>query len=124
MVSTNLMKLCAKLWVLCIVPSLLFGQRSSPAPKPSADGTASQPASQAPTLPRQQPETPKAMETPASSVAGQSTPSIEGPVSAQPPAELGRGVVIEAVKKNSEAEKAGLQEGDILLHWARGTAQG
>ena len=118
------MKLCAKLCVLCIVPSLLFGQRSSPAPKPGADGTASQPASQTPTLPRQQPETPKAMETPASSAAGQNTPSMERPASAKAPAEFGRGVVIEAVKKNSEAEKAGLQEGDILLHWARGAAQG
>src|SRR5260370_1265856 len=124
MVSTNLMKLCAKLCVLCVVPSLLLGQRSSPTQKPGANGTFSQPTLQDPTSPRQQPETPKAMGTPASSVAGQSTASIEGPVSAQAPAELGRGVVIEAVKKNSEAEKAGLQEGDTLLHWARGAVQG
>ncbi|MBZ5525713.1 MAG: CHAT domain-containing protein [Acidobacteriia bacterium] len=34
------------------------------------------------------------------------------------------GVVVEAVRKNFAAEKAGLQEGDILLHWSRGGAQG
>src|SRR5260370_3771707 len=124
MVSTNLMKLCAKLCVLCVVPSLLLGQRSSPTQKPGANGTFSQPTLQDPTSPRQQPETPKAMGTPASSVAGQSTASIEGPVSAQATAELGRGVVIEAVKKNCEAEEAGLEEGDTLLHWARGAVQG
>ena len=38
--------------------------------------------------------------------------------------ELKQGVVVEKVAKNSEAEKAGLKEGDLLLHWARGDAQG
>src|SRR6476646_3714892 len=34
------------------------------------------------------------------------------------------GVVIEKVEKNSEAEKAGLREGDVLLRWSRGEARG
>src|SRR5215472_14596017 len=34
------------------------------------------------------------------------------------------GVVVEKVGKNSEAEKAGMQPGDVLLSWARGEAQG
>ena len=38
--------------------------------------------------------------------------------------ELGKGVVINAVKKSSEAERAGLQVGDVLQSWARGDAQG
>src|SRR5579859_7339675 len=119
------MKLCRTLCVLCIVPSLLFGQVSAPAPKPRADGTASHPSSQTPTLPPEQLENPKAAkETPTSSAVGQNTPNMENPASTKTPAEFERGVVIEAIKKNSEAEKAGLQEGDIVLHWARGNAQG
>src|SRR5260370_41370559 len=51
------MKLCAKLCVLCIAPSLLLGQVAPPAPKSGADGTASQPASQTPSPPTQQPGT-------------------------------------------------------------------
>jgi len=38
--------------------------------------------------------------------------------------ELGKGVVADAVKKGSEAEKVGLQVGDILLSWARTDAKG
>jgi CHAT domain-containing protein/Tfp pilus assembly protein PilF len=38
--------------------------------------------------------------------------------------ELGKGVVTDAVKKYSEAEKAGLQTGDILLSWSRGETKG
>jgi len=38
--------------------------------------------------------------------------------------ELGKGVVADAVKKDSESEKAGLQAGDILLSWSRGAAKG
>jgi CHAT domain-containing protein/tetratricopeptide (TPR) repeat protein len=39
-------------------------------------------------------------------------------------AQLKPGVVVEAVLKNSEAQKAGLQPGDVLLGWNRGAAQG
>ena len=35
-----------------------------------------------------------------------------------------RGVLVEEVAKNSAAEKAGLQEGDVLLSWRRGDATG
>jgi CHAT domain-containing protein/Tfp pilus assembly protein PilF len=35
-----------------------------------------------------------------------------------------RGVVVEEVAKNSAAEKAGLQKGDVLLSWRRGEAAG
>src|SRR5712691_1813481 len=59
MVST-LMKLYAKLWVLCILPSLLLGQVSAPAPKLGTDGTVSQPASQNPARPVQQSGSPGA----------------------------------------------------------------
>src|SRR5579859_5096410 len=38
--------------------------------------------------------------------------------------ELKQGVVVEKVARNSEAEKTGLKEGNLLLHWARGDAQG
>jgi CHAT domain-containing protein/Tfp pilus assembly protein PilF len=34
------------------------------------------------------------------------------------------GVVVEKVEKNSEADKAGLREGDVLLSWSRGDQQG
>jgi hypothetical protein len=34
------------------------------------------------------------------------------------------GVVVEKVEKNSEVEKAGLREGDVLLSWSRGDQQG
>jgi len=43
---------------------------------------------------------------------------------AQAPIELGKGVVIEAVKNNLEANKAGLQGGDIVLNWSRADARG
>jgi CHAT domain-containing protein/predicted negative regulator of RcsB-dependent stress response len=48
MMSTNLMKLCSKLWVLCIIPSLPLGQVSAPVPKTGADEAATQSASQNP----------------------------------------------------------------------------
>jgi CHAT domain-containing protein/Tfp pilus assembly protein PilF len=35
-----------------------------------------------------------------------------------------RGVVIETVARNSEAERAGLQEGDMVLSWSRGDSHG
>jgi len=38
--------------------------------------------------------------------------------------DLAHGVVVEDIKKNSAGEKAGLQEGDVLLHWVRGDAHG
>jgi CHAT domain-containing protein/Tfp pilus assembly protein PilF len=37
---------------------------------------------------------------------------------------LGPGVVLEKVSAHGEAEKAGLQEGDVLLTWSRGASQG
>lgn len=43
---------------------------------------------------------------------------------AQAWAQVKPGSVVEAVAKNSEAEKAGLQEGDLLLGWSRGNDQG
>jgi CHAT domain-containing protein/Tfp pilus assembly protein PilF len=39
-------------------------------------------------------------------------------------ADVGAGVVVESVAKYSEAEKAGLIEGDIVLRWSRGEAKG
>jgi len=38
--------------------------------------------------------------------------------------DLKPGVVVEKVTNNSEAEKAGLREGDVLLTWVRGDAKG
>jgi CHAT domain-containing protein/Tfp pilus assembly protein PilF len=38
--------------------------------------------------------------------------------------DLKHGLVVEGVAKNSEGEKAGLAEGDIVLSWARGSIQG
>ncbi|HLQ52182.1 MAG TPA: tetratricopeptide repeat protein, partial [Terriglobales bacterium] len=38
--------------------------------------------------------------------------------------ELGKGVIADAVKKDSEAERAGLQVGDILLSWTRDGSKG
>ena len=38
--------------------------------------------------------------------------------------ELNPGVIVESVAKNSEAEKAGLAEGDVILAWARGNVKG
>ena len=39
-------------------------------------------------------------------------------------AELKQGVVVESVAKNSEGEKAGLAEGDVILSWSRGDLKG
>jgi|SRR5579859_1763614 len=38
--------------------------------------------------------------------------------------ELNPGAVVEKIAKNSQAEKTGIQEGDLLLHWVRGDAKG
>lgn len=38
--------------------------------------------------------------------------------------EIGAGVVVEKVAPNSEAEKAGIKEGDTLLSWSRGESKG
>jgi len=38
--------------------------------------------------------------------------------------EIDRGVVVEKVAPHSESEKAGLQQGDILLAWSRGDRNG
>jgi CHAT domain-containing protein/Tfp pilus assembly protein PilF len=40
------------------------------------------------------------------------------------PTELQSGVFVESLAKNSEAEKAGLLEGDLLLSWSRGDTHG
>src|SRR5215472_677289 len=39
-------------------------------------------------------------------------------------ADIQAGVVVEKITRNSEGEKAGLQEGDILLGWSRGDSKG
>lgn len=36
----------------------------------------------------------------------------------------GKGIVVERVSKNTQAEKAGVRPGDILLNWKRGDAKG
>src|SRR5579859_5698664 len=38
--------------------------------------------------------------------------------------ELNPGAVVEKIAKNSQAEKTGIQEGDLLLRWVRGDAKG
>jgi CHAT domain-containing protein/Tfp pilus assembly protein PilF len=40
------------------------------------------------------------------------------------PVEPGGGIVVEKLDKHSEAGKAGISEGDVLLRWRRGEAQG
>jgi hypothetical protein len=40
------------------------------------------------------------------------------------PDQLQPGIVVERVLKGSEAEKAGLREGDVLLGWTQGSASG
>ena len=53
-----------------------------------------------------------------------------GQVPSPPPADTGAcaelksGIVVERVAKNSEGEKAGLAEGDVILAWSRGDADG
>ncbi|HWZ42202.1 MAG TPA: tetratricopeptide repeat protein [Candidatus Saccharimonadales bacterium] len=44
--------------------------------------------------------------------------------SAQAVEDFGPGVVVEKVARNSAAERAGLQEGDVILRWVRGDAKG
>jgi hypothetical protein len=39
-------------------------------------------------------------------------------------AELKAGVAVESIAKNTEGERAGLAEGDIILSWSRGDAKG
>src|SRR5215472_3556229 len=41
-----------------------------------------------------------------------------------PNPQIKRGVVVEKVVPHGEAEKAGLQEGDVLLTWSRGDSKG
>jgi CHAT domain-containing protein/Tfp pilus assembly protein PilF len=56
------------------------------------------------------------------SVLGQTAPDSEKkPASC---VDLGPGIVVESVAKNSEAEKAGLAEGDIILRWTRADSKG
>src|SRR5579872_2786482 len=42
----------------------------------------------------------------------------------EPPVQLQPGVVVETVARNSAGEKAGIQEGDVLLTWTRAELQG
>jgi CHAT domain-containing protein/Tfp pilus assembly protein PilF len=51
------------------------------------------------------------------SVLGQMTSNAGG---AAPCVDMKPGIVVETVAKNSEGEKAGLAEGDVILAWARG----
>ncbi len=56
-------------------------------------------------------------------------PSIQGQVPdnqkvVAAPADHQAGIIVEEVTKSSEAEKAGLQEGDVLMRWIRGDAKG
>src|SRR5579872_6674047 len=44
--------------------------------------------------------------------------------SPDPPTSLTRGVVVEEIQANSEAEKSGIKAGDILQAWTRGDAHG
>ena len=46
--------------------------------------------------------------------------SVAAPASAA----LAPGIIVESVEKNSEGEKAGLKEGDVILRWSRGDAKG
>jgi CHAT domain-containing protein len=55
------------------------------------------------------------------SVLGQMTPNAGGTASC---VNMKPGIVVETVAKNSEAEKAGLAEGDVILAWSRGEAKG
>src|SRR5262249_1629307 len=41
-----------------------------------------------------------------------------------PASTVGTGVTVESVTRNSEAERAGIQAGDILLDWGRGDTKG
>jgi CHAT domain-containing protein/Flp pilus assembly protein TadD len=51
-------------------------------------------------------------------------PKEKTPLAKEVEPQLLPGVVVEKVEKNSEAEKAGLHEGDVLLSWSRGDEQG
>src|SRR6266852_7034411 len=55
---------------------------------------------------------------------GQSTASPQDLGDVPTRAELGKGVIADAVKKDSDAERAGLQVGDILLSWTRDGSKG
>jgi CHAT domain-containing protein/Tfp pilus assembly protein PilF len=56
--------------------------------------------------------------------AGQSLASNDHAAGITAAADRMSGVMIEKVVTNSEGEKAGLQEGDVLLYWSRGTSKG
>ena len=55
------------------------------------------------------------------SVLGQTASNAEGAASC---VNMKPGIVVETVAKNSEAEKAGLEEGDVILAWTRGEMKG
>lgn len=55
------------------------------------------------------------------SVLGQMAPNAGGAASC---VNMKPGIVVETVAKNSEAEKAGLAEGDFILAWTRGDVRG
>lgn len=52
------------------------------------------------------------------------SPYLSAINSDRPPITLKHGVVVELVSKHSEAEKAGIRPGDVLLRWSRGYAKG
>lgn len=59
-----------------------------------------------------------------SAVASATGQTVSPPQGTPACAEVKPGVIVESVAKNSEAEKAGLAEGDVILAWARGDVKG
>jgi CHAT domain-containing protein/Tfp pilus assembly protein PilF len=57
------------------------------------------------------------------STVGQTQRVATGPISCVDP-NLKPGLIVESIAKNSEGEKAGLAEGDVILSWSRGELKG
>ena len=57
-------------------------------------------------------------------ILGQTAPNLEGSAATNTSEELAKGTVVEKVNQQSKAEKAGLQEGDVLLNWTAVDARG
>lgn len=60
----------------------------------------------------------------ASLAARAQTPSVQTAINPCPATEFNQGLVVQSIAKNQEGEKAGLLEGDVLLGWSRGNANG